>query len=225
MLAAAFFPIIILTSPFHLARKIIPLSVLLITLASVAAQEKLPVSEFSKLPVDDADWAILMLTPRELNFIFKDPNYMTRQERLNWNKQFQETPDLTNKLYELLWHYVANEGYVGPIFSALGRRSDLSPDQLKRITDRMRTLSAGSVATLQRDKRSFLYGGLGILVKYPSPEHEDLALMLLEKDDWTLKTMAAITLGKIGAEKSVEPVRRYVECRLYKSCGLFTLAG
>lgn len=155
-------------------------------------------------------------TPAELRFIFDETRYMTPQERLDRKKKMAEMPGITTPLYDLLWKRVEGKYDVdiGQILIALASRPDLTEDQLKRITDRIRTLAAGSVSNLSADETNFLWMGVQVLKKYPSPEHEDLALMLLEKDDESLKSNAALTLGKIGTRKSVDPMRRFVDSRM-----------
>lgn len=154
-------------------------------------------------------------TPKELRFIFADRHYMTDQARLDWASRLSETPDITNKLYDLLWKY-ADTSYsneIGWILFALGQRSDLSEAQLKKITDRIQSLAVGSIEKLPMEEQNFVSMGVRLLQKYPSSEHENIALMLLGKGDWLVTPSAAITLGKIGTKKSVEPLRQYVDSK------------
>jgi HEAT repeat protein len=52
-----------------------------------------------------------------------------------------------------------------------------------------------------------------MLSAYPSPDHEDLLLSLLEKGDEGWSRAAAMSLGHIGTRRSIEPVRKLVEIR------------
>ena len=158
--------------------------------------------------------------PEDLRFIFNihsDIGYvMTDVEHEEWLRKLRETPDATNRLYDLLWKYVDHryENEIGGALFALGIRGDLSKEQLKRITDRMRAIVSGPLDKLGLDEQNFIYVGTGMLGNYPSPEHENFALEMLSKNDWSLKMAAARTLGRIGSRKSLEPVRKFYKSQM-----------
>ena len=91
------------------------------------------------------------------------------------------------------------------------QRDDIPQSQLKKITDEMRRLAnAGMSEAIKAGAENILYG-VRILERYPSAEHEDLALLLLNSSDATLRSNAATTLGRIGTAKSVEPMRKHFD--------------
>lgn len=149
--------------------------------------------------------------PEELRFVYQDSTYTdSESERI-----LVETPGITDGLYDLLWQFVEvkDETQIRLTLNALGRRRDMNKVQLKGITDHIRSLSIGSLAKLPEDEWSFFRDGIHLLKSFPSPEHEDLALMLLEKDNDGVKVVALGVLSEIGTRKSVEPVRRFMDTR------------
>ena len=94
---------------------------------------------------------------------------------------------------------------------ALMHRDDIAPLQLKRITDEMRRLATVGMSEARNLGVENLLYGVRILERYPTPEHEDLALLLLTSDDSILRTNAATTLGRIGTARSVEPIRKFFD--------------
>ena len=157
------------------------------------------------------DEAVEPEVPPELRFIYDE--YMNR---MDWEKKVAETPGITKPLYDYLWKCVEGEFDVdiGLVLSALAKRPDLTQEQLKGITNRLRLLAAGSVENLSSDEMNFLLSSVQFLKRQPSPENEDLLLRLLEQDNQSLKSVAAHTLAKIGTRKAVEPMRRFVESRM-----------
>lgn len=154
--------------------------------------------------------------PDDLKFIFADDHFMNASEKLAWDARLHDTPNIADRLCDLLWACykdpVGSPGNgIGSVMGALMQRDDISPPQLKKITDEMRRLAkAGLVEARKIGAENMLYG-VRILERYPTPEHEDLALILLKSDDQLLSSNAATTLGRIGTARSVEPMRKHFD--------------
>ncbi|MCB1276626.1 hypothetical protein [Prosthecobacter sp.] len=95
-----------------------------------------------------------------------------------------------------------------PIIESLGPltlRKDLSREEQKLFTDEMERLISAPPK-----EYSFVNGGIHLLAHYPSPEHEDLVLRFLDRQqnqDYTF-VAAFKTLSVIGGPKSLEAMRR-----------------
>ena len=155
----------------------------------------------------------LVEAPKDLRFIFAEWNLMTPTERTAWQIQLRQTPNIGGRLCELLWAYYreGNDTGIGATIGALMFRDDISPDQIKKITDEMRRLAGMNISDVQKvGVRNLLYG-VRILERYPSPEHEELALLLLNSEDTVVQSNAATTLGRIGTERSREPMRKHYD--------------
>jgi hypothetical protein len=156
--------------------------------------------------------------PEDLMYVFEmPPLYGTKdQDDAFWaeqRKRILETPDITNRLYDLLWITV-EAGRIDlfqMIFSALRIKADLTPDQVRRITDKMREEATPDATGKNHTKQWFVESAVGMLSAYPSPDHEDLLLSILEKGDEGWSRAAARSLGHIGTRRSIEPVRKLVE--------------
>jgi hypothetical protein len=130
-----------------------------------------------------------------------------------WTKAEQELstrPDIkADLLRQLQREYFIAKQTPGVMvsFSALGAlalRKDLSGAEQKTITDELEQLvSAG-------DNKYFVNGGISLLRHYPTPEHEDLVLRFLGRDDRQVYTLLAAfrTLSIIGSSKSLETMRQ-----------------
>ncbi|MFN0080608.1 MAG: hypothetical protein ACKVY0_29420 [Prosthecobacter sp.] len=130
-----------------------------------------------------------------------------------WTKAQQELttrPDIKPDLLRQLQreYFIAKQTPGASIsFSALGAlalRKDLNPAEQKIIADELeRLVSAG-------DNKYFVNGGINLLSHYPTPEHEDLVLRFLERDDRQVHTLLSAfrTLSAIGGGKSLETMRQ-----------------
>lgn len=151
--------------------------------------------------------------PDDLRFVIADPHHMNPDERASWLRKLHGTPNIGGRLCDLLWEFYlegSDEG-IGWIIGALMARDDIPPTQLKRITDEMRRLASMSISDVQKmGVRNLLYG-VRILERYPSPEHEELAILLLNSEDTVVRSNAATTLGRIGTERSREPMRKHYD--------------
>ena len=158
--------------------------------------------------------------PEDLMYVFEQPPlYGTKEERADFwaqqKKKILETPNITNRLYEILWPSVeaGRLDLFQMIFSAFSVRGDLSPEQLRMITARMKEKATSSVAGTVSSDQSFVECSAALLGRYPSTAHEDLLLPLLKiGDEWWARA-AAISLGKIGTRRSIEPLRKLVKMR------------
>ncbi len=155
--------------------------------------------------------------PEELQFIFRRDIYMPPSEEKTWERQAAEMPGITDRLCNLLWacyndlDHAPGNGFEN-VLAALKLRGDIPPEQLKKITDEIRRLaSLGMDKAQEHGVENMLYGGVGILDRYPSAEHEDLVLLLLKSDDIFLQMNAAMTLGKIGTNRSIDPMRKFID--------------
>jgi|GEM_PF-6671266 len=90
-------------------------------------------------------------------------------------------------------------------------RDDIPPVQLNKITDEMRRLAGMNIKEVQKVGVLNMLYGVRILERYPSSEHEDLALLLLDSEDSVIRSNAATTLGRIGTKRSVEPMRKHYD--------------
>lgn len=151
--------------------------------------------------------------PEDLRFIFAESHLMTPSERTAWQRKLHDTPNIGGRLCELLWRYYreGDDFGIGPVIGALISRDDIPPEQLKKITDEMRRLAGMNINEVKKKGISNMLYGVRILERYPSPEHEDLALLLLNSEDSLIRSNAATTLGRIGTERSVEPMRKHYD--------------
>jgi hypothetical protein len=158
--------------------------------------------------------------PEDLMYVFERPPESGTKDNYAafWaerRKRLLETPDITNRLYDFLWPTV-EAGRIDlyqNIFSALRIRGDLTPEQIRRITDQMREKATPTVAGTTSNDQSFVESSASLLGNYPSPAHEDLLLSLLKMGDDNWSRAAAISLGHIGTQRSIEPLRKLVEQR------------
>ena len=158
--------------------------------------------------------------PEDLMYVFEmPPLYGTKDnDDTFWaeqRKKILETPDITNRLYDFLWATVeAGRIDLFPrIFSALRTKADLTPDQVRRITDQIREKATLDATGTNYTNQCFVESAAGMLSAYPSPDHEDLLLSLLEKGNDNWSRAAALSLGHIGTQRSIEPLRKLVEIR------------
>lgn len=158
--------------------------------------------------------------PEDLMYVFEfPPLYGTKdQDSAFWAEQRQRifaTPDITNRLYDLLWPTV-EAGRIDlfqMIFRALRIKADLTPEQVRRITDKLREEAIPDPTGANYTRQWFVESAIGMLSAYPSSDHEDLLLSLLEKGDEGWRVAAARSLGHIGTRRSIESVRRLAEIR------------
>ncbi len=153
-------------------------------------------------------------TPDDLRFVFEldsDTSRMTKEERSLWKKKILGTPDFSNRVYDLLWKYVAVDANeeIGEALCALGVKADLAPDKVKRITDRMRQLADHGYSKLNLSEQCFLNGGVVMLGGYPSHEHEVLVQRVFDIGEFWIRKSCVATLGRIGTRDSLGIVRKF----------------
>lgn len=158
--------------------------------------------------------------PEDLMYVFEQaPIYGSKDEvAIFWNKnkkQILETPDITDRLYDLLWPTVeaGRLDLFQMIIRAFAIRGDLSSEQLTRITDKLREKATPEIAKSSSSDCWFVESVASMLGAYPSAEHEEILLSLLKlgNDGWS--RAAGISLGKIGTRRSLSSLRELAATR------------
>lgn len=150
--------------------------------------------------------------PPDVDYFIKDERYTTKEERVNWQQRLNDTPGIADRLFDVLWQCFAYPGdLTAMVTNALMEIRELPPHQLQTLSKMLRQLAeSGQVSQISPDKRG-LFGTMCLLRRAPTAENEDLALLLLECDDSLVRSQAATTLGWIGTERSVGPMKRHFD--------------
>ena len=158
--------------------------------------------------------------PEDLMYVFeRPPLYGTKDERAVFfaeqKKRILEAPDITNRLYDFLWPSVEAGRFdlYQYVFYAFYVRGDLAPEKLQKITDQISEKATPDVAGTTSNDQIFVESAASLLGNYPSAAHEELLLSLLKMGDEGWSRAAAISLGKIGTRRSIEPLRQLVKTR------------
>jgi hypothetical protein len=161
-------------------------------------------------PVPDDIEAIL---PPYISDIAGSQDKMTEEEDAVWKAKVDATPDVTNRLCKLFWAYwdSENDQQIARIGDALATRHDLSLAQQGHLAGLIKKLDAGKMTQDQLHHWNSLLFGLKILENYPSPEHEEIVLEILNSGNYDYKLFALATIQKIGTQKSIDYIRRLIE--------------
>lgn len=153
-----------------------------------------------------------VIVPDDLAFILKNETWMTKSGQAAWHRRLRETPGITPRLLGLLWEcFDSPTETLNGVVNALMYRDDIPPAELEKLSETLRRLAdVGPVSQLDADRRS-LFSAICLLQRASSRENEDLALLLLGCDDSLVRIQAATTLGWIGTERAVEPMRRHFD--------------
>lgn len=154
--------------------------------------------------------------PDDLRFICENEGIMQPDKKAAWYGKLRNTPGITDRLVDLLWEcYREPDDILRNVIHALMQRSDISDEQLKKITIELTHLAKqGPISQLDSDKRNF-FSVICLLRRKPTAENEGLALILLASDDSLVRSIAASTLGWIGTRRSIEPMRKHFDTFRY----------
>ena len=138
---------------------------------------------------------------------------MSKEEETAWKAKVDAIPDVTNRLCELFWPLwdLEEEQLTPRIGKTLATRRDMNPTQLDHLARLIRDLEVDKMSGNNFNHWNSLLYGLQILANYPSPEHEDIALEILNSDVYDYRKFAIATIREIGSEKSIAYVRRLME--------------
>jgi hypothetical protein len=127
---------------------------------------------------------VVSMVGRNAEDDFPDPatfeNEEDRKARFQWIATEKDIVPHLMRMLDFDSRIRPNDG-VCFVLEALSLRKDLSEDQLRQITDHMRELLKTPWSSKSWVDEVYLTWGALVLQNYPSPENQELALMLLSR--------------------------------------------
>lgn len=151
--------------------------------------------------------------------VYSEVSYGDAVRMEQWQSDLNAVPNVNERLVELVerdYLKAKNGSQLSDSMSALCQRSNLTSDQLRRITCHFQSLKSPDLSRNPLDDQ-LVSGGLRLLAKYPSPEDEQLALRFLEDQHPGVILNAVHCLSEIGGHETIVKVDEMVADRRNKT--------